>query len=82
MHTLSCFAVPGPPRKPLGAEVGADMEAMSCKEERNLSAVDSTLTAENKEAFKEWKKHDDRKEYFCELDGKFQILNHGIKRDE
>jgi len=60
--------VPGPPRKPLGAEVGADMEAMSCKEERNLSAVDSTLTAENKEAFKEWKKHDDRKEYFCELD--------------
>ena len=61
-------SVPGPPLKPLGAEVGAD--AMSCKEERNLSAVDSSLTAENKAAFKQWKKHDDKKEYFCELDGK------------
>lgn len=55
--------VPGPP---VGPKVGDDI--FSCKEERNLSAVDSSLTAEDQEAFKEWKKHDDKKEYFCELD--------------
>jgi len=58
--------VPGPPTDEPGA--GGEVESMSCKEERNLSAVDSSLTAEDKEAFKEWKKHDDKKEYFCELD--------------
>ena len=61
--------LPGPPLESKDAAED-DGESMSCKEERNLSAVDSSLTAENEEAFKEWKEHDDRKEYFCELDGK------------
>ena len=65
--------VPGPPTDEPGA--GGDVEPMSCKEERNLSAVDSSLSAEDKEAFKEWKKHDDKKEYFCELEGEVEGMH-------
>ena len=69
--------VPGPPPNGAGPVLappngagGPVLDSMSCGEERNLSAVDSSLTAENEQAFKEWKRHDDKREYFCELDGK------------
>lgn len=45
-----------------------NMGSPSCNEERNMSAVDVSLTAENKKTFKTWKRHDDKRENFCELE--------------
>lgn len=40
----------------------------SCKEERNLSAIDESITVATQKSLKAWQKHDDKKGDFCELD--------------
>ncbi|XP_048734876.1 ERO1-like protein beta isoform X2 [Ostrea edulis] len=40
----------------------------NCDQERELSALDRTISAESLEAFKNWTRHDDRQETFCEID--------------
>ncbi|KAL8564288.1 hypothetical protein ACOMHN_050899 [Nucella lapillus] len=40
----------------------------SCEEERQLSALDTSLSDANKQAFKDWKDYDDSLDMFCEID--------------
>ncbi|KAJ8309165.1 hypothetical protein KUTeg_014039 [Tegillarca granosa] len=40
----------------------------SCDQERELSALDTTISEESKKAFKDGTKYDDAQETFCELD--------------
>ncbi|XP_021373807.1 ERO1-like protein beta isoform X2 [Mizuhopecten yessoensis] len=40
----------------------------TCDEERELGALNSTISAESKAAFQNWTKHDDKLQTFCELD--------------
>ncbi|XP_076463716.1 ero1-like protein [Babylonia areolata] len=43
-------------------------EDHSCEEERQLSALDTSLSDENKQAFQTWKDYDDSLDMFCEID--------------
>ncbi|KAL5008292.1 hypothetical protein ScPMuIL_013873 [Solemya velum] len=45
-----------------------NQEITTCAEERELSALDTTISDETKETFKDWRKHDDAQVTFCELD--------------
>ncbi|XP_025104333.1 ERO1-like protein alpha isoform X2 [Pomacea canaliculata] len=40
----------------------------TCEEERELSALDTTLSDESKQAFANWKDYDDSLDMFCEVD--------------
>ena len=40
------------------------------EEEIRLSALDTTISQENKIAFETWKEHDDAQVNFCQADGK------------
>ncbi|XP_061183412.1 ERO1-like protein beta [Saccostrea echinata] len=46
----------------------AQKEPENCDQERELSALDRTISAERLEAFKNWTRHDDKQETFCEID--------------
>ncbi|XP_046577519.1 ERO1-like protein beta isoform X1 [Haliotis rubra] len=43
-------------------------EVHSCAEERELSALDTTISDESKEAFKNWTEHDESQDLFCDID--------------
>ncbi|XP_060081648.1 ERO1-like protein beta [Ylistrum balloti] len=59
---------------PEGLKIGADkytaeaQDEHTCDEERELGALNSTISAESKAAFQNWTKHDDKLQTFCELD--------------
>ncbi|KAL4639885.1 ERO1-like protein beta isoform X1 [Arapaima gigas] len=39
-----------------------------CEHAHELGAINSTLSNQSKEAFKDWARHDDAQDHFCELD--------------
>lgn len=44
-------------------------EDSSCEDEdKELGAVDTSISAESKEAFKDWKEHDEALDIFCQID--------------
>ena len=42
----------------------------SCAEERELSALDTTISKEKMAEFQTWREHDESLPMFCEIDGK------------
>ncbi|KAL3872856.1 hypothetical protein ACJMK2_036043 [Sinanodonta woodiana] len=43
-------------------------KSQTCQEERELSALDTTISKASQEAFKNWTDYDDSQENFCEID--------------
>lgn len=58
-------------REPNKYSKEAQKEEPNCDEERELGALDRTISAESMEAFKNWTQHDDKQETFCEIDDEY-----------
>ncbi|XP_041353019.1 ERO1-like protein beta isoform X2 [Gigantopelta aegis] len=73
-HVSNCPEDSVPPalvknqKKPENKYAKKSNEDDSCEEERELGALDRTLSAESKEAFKNWTKYDESQDLFCDLD--------------